>query len=108
MIWERVLKPAPKKIIFLSFNFVLFALFSFEKRSGERSLTSFEMTDIVIPSVMRGIFPQAFSLPGDERKIMNHFVVRCRCDFAVAASSGFDSRSQHRGGLRFDLELIAG
>ena len=51
MIWERVLKPAPKKIIFLSFNFVLFALFSFEKRSGERSLTSFEMTDIVIPSV---------------------------------------------------------
>ena len=44
---------------------------SFDNRIRERSLTSFEMTGIVIPSGREESF-QAFSLSVRERKIMNH------------------------------------
>ncbi|HEY7163369.1 MAG TPA: alpha/beta fold hydrolase, partial [Candidatus Binatia bacterium] len=47
---------------------------SFENRVGERSLTSFEMTDCHSEPQARNL-SVAFSLSVGERKLMNHFVV---------------------------------
>jgi hypothetical protein len=54
-------------------SFVLFVS-SFENRVGERSLTSFEMTDCHSEPQARNL-SVAFSLAVGERKLMNHFVV---------------------------------
>jgi hypothetical protein len=56
---------------------------SFENRNGEGSLTSFEMTGIVIPSRREESFPSIFILVG-ERGLMNHFVVKARLANSVA------------------------
>jgi len=54
-------------------HFVLFAT-SFENGIKEGSLTSFEMTRIVIPNECEESFPSIFILCG-RVQLMNHFVV---------------------------------
>jgi len=75
---------------------------SLEKTNGERFLTEFtlsgaegfEMTGIVIPSGMRGIFPLAFSFSVPE--VMKHFVVK-RFVTSVLYRTGKERRSWNWG-----------
>jgi hypothetical protein len=58
---------------------------SFENGIKEGSLTSFEMTRIVIPNECEESFPSIFILCG-RVQLMNHFVVKKRLSHLAAAS----------------------
>jgi hypothetical protein len=77
---------------------------SLERTTGERFLTEFtlsgaegfEMTGIVIPGGMRGIFSLAFSFSEGEPEVMKHFVVK-RFVTSVLYRTGKERRSWNWG-----------